>query len=209
MKTKKRRGTRPARQQAASSSGRLAARLVPASPEDLLELRGTLNALAYRMHKDMAGLAPWEPDDLVQEVFLKAITKLDRFQGRSSLKTWVVSVAKRHLLTMARAAAIRPRPAGDAVLEVRQRVLDRDRQGELRDSTGDLLEWLASNPDEVARGWEVLNLLLWNHGNYPYVAFAMSFHTGEGWSEQRVRAVVRKIKETPQGRALCLALLDD
>lgn len=162
------------------------------------------------MHQDVSALSSWEPEDLVQEVLLKAITKLDRFHGHSSLKTWVVSVAKRHLLTMARAAAIRPRPAGDDVASrsVASLEVDHERKDELRASTGQLLAWLDENPDEIGHGWEVLNLLLWNHGNYPYVAFAMSFHTGQGWSEQRVRAVVRKIKETPRGRALCSALLD-
>ena len=177
-------------------------------PEDLLALRPALAALAFRMSQDVEALSSWEPEDLVQEALLRALTKLDKFHGRSSLKTWVITVAKRHLLTMARAAAIRPRPGGDAVLQVGAVDQDDDRREDLKESTGDLLGWLDSNPDEVKLGWEVLNLLLWNHGNYSYVALALSIHTGTGWSEQRVRAVVRRIKETPHGRALCAALLD-
>lgn len=170
--------------------------------EQLLAVRPALNALAWRMRSDMKNLRRWEQEDLVQEILLKAVSKLDRFDGRSSLKTWVIVVAKRHLIQMARAAAIRPRPLDDGVLDPAQHEHCPIRQEELRETTGELLEWLDWNPDEVDHGWEVLNLLLWNHGDYSYVALSMSLHTGESWTVSRVHSVVRKIKETEMGLEL-------
>jgi len=158
------------------------------------------------MHRTMPPLrAMWDKEDLQQEAFLKALKALDGFRGASSLKTWAVSLTKNHLISMARSAKHRPRPAGDlsAVVMVED---DLDQRLELRGSTRSLLGWLRSNPEEVDRGWEVLNLLLWSGGSYPYVALAMTVHTKEPWTVERTRNVVRRIKDTPRGRALCSAL---
>jgi len=77
---------------------------------------------------------------------------------------------------------------------------------ELRGTTKELLGWLRSNPSEVDRGWEVLNLLLWSHGNYNYVSIALMIHTGKPWSVRDVKKTVEKIKGTRRGLALCQAL---
>jgi RNA polymerase sigma-70 factor (ECF subfamily) len=48
-------------------------------------------------------------DDLTQEVFLRAIAALPRFQGRSSARTWLLSIARRTVVDSLRHAAARPR----------------------------------------------------------------------------------------------------
>jgi len=48
-------------------------------------------------------------DDLTQEVFLRAIAALPRFQGRSSARTWILSIARRTVVDSLRHAAARPR----------------------------------------------------------------------------------------------------
>nr|WP_017238379.1 sigma-70 family RNA polymerase sigma factor [Streptomyces sp. SS] len=48
-------------------------------------------------------------DDLTQEVFLRALAALPRFQGRSSARTWVLSIARRTVVDSLRHAAARPR----------------------------------------------------------------------------------------------------
>ncbi|MEU7703089.1 sigma-70 family RNA polymerase sigma factor [Streptomyces sp. NPDC039028] len=48
-------------------------------------------------------------DDLTQEVFLRAIAALPRFQGRSSARTWLLSIARRTVVDSLRRAAARPR----------------------------------------------------------------------------------------------------
>lgn len=140
-------------------------------------------------------------------MFLKALIRLEAFQGRSSLKTWVVAVARNHLLSMARSAARRPVPGGDLVgANVPAREAEPCRRLLLRGSTEDLLDYLRENPGEVENGWEVLNLMLWTHADLARVAFSLTLHTGQPWTEERVRNVVRKVRKTPRGRALCSTL---
>ncbi|MFE7514515.1 sigma-70 family RNA polymerase sigma factor [Streptomyces sp. NPDC057540] len=50
-------------------------------------------------------------DDLTQEVFLRALTALPRFEARSSARTWLLSIARRTVVDSLRRAAARPRLA--------------------------------------------------------------------------------------------------
>ncbi len=169
-----------------------------------MDLGGSITALATKLHSGLHGLkSSCDREDLVQEVYLKAITKLHQFRGESTLKTWVVAVGRNTLLRMAKQAARRPRSVGDLDPLVNS---DPGRRLVLRSSTKDLLAWLRANPSEVESGWQVLNLLLWTHGNYDYVALAMCLHTRRPWTTERVRRVIRRIRQTPRGLVLCEAL---
>jgi len=61
--------------------------------------RNAFGALVERHHRMLAGLirqrlGPHEPvEDLLQEVFAKALANLDRFGGRSSFATWAGAIA--------------------------------------------------------------------------------------------------------------------
>jgi RNA polymerase sigma-70 factor (ECF subfamily) len=57
-------------------------------------------------------------DDLTQETFLRAITALPRFAGRSSARTWLLSIARRTVVDQVRHNQARPRISGDADVEV-------------------------------------------------------------------------------------------
>ncbi|MFE2157836.1 sigma-70 family RNA polymerase sigma factor [Streptomyces lydicus] len=63
-------------------------------------------------------------DDLAQETFLRALTSLPRFAGRSCARTWLLSIARRVVIDRYRSAAARPRIADvddwQAVAEHRQ-----------------------------------------------------------------------------------------
>ncbi|MFB7898707.1 sigma-70 family RNA polymerase sigma factor [Streptomyces xiamenensis] len=48
-------------------------------------------------------------EDLVQETMLRAIVALRRFEGRSSARTWLLSIARRTVVDSVRRAAARPR----------------------------------------------------------------------------------------------------
>ncbi|MER6232070.1 MULTISPECIES: sigma-70 family RNA polymerase sigma factor [Streptomyces] len=50
-------------------------------------------------------------DDLTQDVFLRAFTGLPGFEGRSSARTWLLSIARRTVADSFRRAAARPRLA--------------------------------------------------------------------------------------------------
>jgi RNA polymerase sigma-70 factor (ECF subfamily) len=53
-------------------------------------------------------------DDLAQETFLRAIGAIERFSGRSSARTWLLSIARRVVADHIRYAQSRPRTAAGA-----------------------------------------------------------------------------------------------
>lgn len=53
-------------------------------------------------------------DDLTQETFLRAMGSLPRFAGRSTARTWLLSIARRAVIDRLRNASARPRTAGGA-----------------------------------------------------------------------------------------------
>lgn len=59
-------------------------------------------------HLASVGLA----DDLTQETYLRAIPSLARFAGRSSARTWLLSIARRVVVDHIRTLRTRPRTAG-------------------------------------------------------------------------------------------------
>lgn len=52
---------------------------------------------------------PASADDLTQETFLRAIGALPRFAGRSSARTWLLSIARRVVVDQIRHNSSRPR----------------------------------------------------------------------------------------------------
>ncbi|MFE2141162.1 sigma-70 family RNA polymerase sigma factor [Streptomyces sp. NPDC059456] len=52
---------------------------------------------------------PQSADDLTQETFLRALGSLHRFEGRSSARTWLLSIARRTVIDSLRHKAARPR----------------------------------------------------------------------------------------------------
>ncbi|MGQ4427939.1 sigma-70 family RNA polymerase sigma factor, partial [Streptomyces violaceoruber] len=50
-------------------------------------------------------------DDLTQDTFLRALTALPRFEGRSSARVWLLSIARRAVIDNYRYASARPRLA--------------------------------------------------------------------------------------------------
>ncbi|OKI04971.1 RNA polymerase subunit sigma [Streptomyces sp. CB02923] len=51
-------------------------------------------------------------DDLVQDTYLRALRSLPRFEGRSSARTWLLTIARRTVADRLRSMASRPRLAG-------------------------------------------------------------------------------------------------
>nr|WP_244317577.1 sigma-70 family RNA polymerase sigma factor [Streptomyces bauhiniae] len=52
---------------------------------------------------------PQSVDDLAQDTFLRALGSLHRFEGRSSARSWLLSIARRAVIDSYRHAAARPR----------------------------------------------------------------------------------------------------
>lgn len=51
---------------------------------------------------------PQDAEDLAQETFIRAIGALHRFEGRSSARTWLISIARRVVVDARRRAQARP-----------------------------------------------------------------------------------------------------
>lgn len=66
--------------------------------------RNALNVLTLRHYHFVHNVAwkmvfnPVDADDLTQEVFVKAITRLSQFEGRSEFRTWLYRIAVNHFL---------------------------------------------------------------------------------------------------------------
>ena len=83
-----------------------------------LTQRDVLRTVVYL--GDDAGVA----EDLTQETFLRALSALPRFAGRSSARTWLLSIARRVVVDHIRHKQCRPRSHGaadvESVLEARR-----------------------------------------------------------------------------------------
>jgi RNA polymerase sigma-70 factor (ECF subfamily) len=60
---------------------------------------------------------PGSADDLTQETYLRAIGALPRFAGRSSARTWLLSIARRVVVDQVRRNQARPRTTSQVDLE--------------------------------------------------------------------------------------------
>lgn len=162
------------------------------------------------MRVTLPALRAWEPEDLVQEVYARALTRLDQFGGRASFKTWVVTMGRNLLLDMATSASIRPVLLEDVTSTPGVGVsnLDPTMGGRLRRETRALRKWLKTKEGRkfVPYGAAVLRELLRSGANFSYTALALTLRTGKPWTVEGVRTVVRKIRTSHLGQELCDSL---
>ncbi|MFB0615022.1 sigma-70 family RNA polymerase sigma factor [Streptomyces sp. AGS-58] len=101
---------------------------------------------------------PQAVDDLAQDTFLRALGSLHRFEGRSSARAWLLSIARRAVIDSYRHAAARPRlsdvPDWQLAAELAQPC---DLPG--FDDGIALLDLLASLPDDRREAFTLTQLL--------------------------------------------------
>lgn len=77
---------------------------------DSAALEAFIRATERDVWRTLAFLAdPGSADDLTQETFLRALGSLSRFSGRSSARTWLLSIARRVVVDQIRRIQSRPR----------------------------------------------------------------------------------------------------
>jgi RNA polymerase sigma-70 factor (ECF subfamily) len=78
---------------------------------DLLALDNFIRTLHRDVRRYVGHLSadPQAADDLTQETFLRALKSLHRFEGRSSARIWLLSIARRTVADDLRRRAARPR----------------------------------------------------------------------------------------------------
>jgi RNA polymerase sigma-70 factor (ECF subfamily) len=89
------------------------------APEPGLGPVGALSfALVYEQHFDFVwrsarrlGVAEASLDDVVQDVFVTVYRRLDAFEGRSSLKTWLFGIVRHTVRDLRRSARRKPTEA--------------------------------------------------------------------------------------------------
>jgi len=90
----------------------LAARAVNGDGRALSTLCEQLTAPVHRLCLRMLG-DPRDAEDAAQDVMVKVVTHLARFEGRSALMTWVHQIAVRHVLALKKSRA-EERPLDEA-----------------------------------------------------------------------------------------------
>lgn len=77
---------------------------------DRASLTAFIRATERDVWRTVAFLAdPGSADDLTQETYLRVIGALPRFAGRSSARTWLLSIARRVVVDQVRRSQARPR----------------------------------------------------------------------------------------------------
>jgi RNA polymerase sigma-70 factor (ECF subfamily) len=102
-----------------------AAQLVGAAAAgDRLALSGLIRATQRDVWRYLAcQVGAGEADDLTQETYLRAVGALPRFEGRSSVRTWLLVIARRVVIDHLRRRAVR---AGIVDVPDWQALADRD-----------------------------------------------------------------------------------
>ncbi len=130
---------------------------------------------------------PHRAEDLLQETFLRAVTSILRFEGKSSVKTWLFAIARRSYVddlrkqkTSIQSLDDLPEPA--AAFDLELEILDR----ELKDRISAALQSL----DQRARQVVVMR----SHG-YSFAEAAATIAISEGSARVIYHRAMKKLKD--------------
>jgi RNA polymerase sigma-70 factor (ECF subfamily) len=145
-------------------------------------------------------------DDVVQEAWLGALRGLDRFEGRSALKTWllriVANIARTHAVREARAVPFSSLEFAPEAAAEHDRALPADRfQGPSAQHPGRWVSFPASwpaEPDSALLSAEIRNLIAETIASLPDgQRVVITLRDVEGWDSAEVCSVL-EISETNQ-----------
>ncbi|MFC9850401.1 sigma-70 family RNA polymerase sigma factor [Streptomyces prasinus] len=120
-----------------------------------------------RRYVTFLGADPQSADDLAQDTFLRALSSLHRFEGRSSARTWLLTIARRAVIDGIRHSSARPRLADAADWET---VVERNQPRDLPgfDDGVVLAELLDALPDDRREAFVLTQML-----GLPYAEVAL------------------------------------
>ncbi|MFD9790022.1 sigma-70 family RNA polymerase sigma factor [Streptomyces sp. NPDC059070] len=155
------------------------------------------------LHRDVRryvtylGADPQAADDLTQDTFLRALGSLHRFEGRSSARTWLLSIARRAVIDNLRYAAARPRVSDtDDWQSAAERAQPRGLPG--FDDGVVLADLLAALPDERREAFVLTQLL-----GLPYADAAQVSNCPVGTVRSRVAraraALIERLRHAERG----------
>ncbi|MFJ3306423.1 sigma-70 family RNA polymerase sigma factor [Streptomyces sp. NPDC086549] len=136
---------------------------------------------------------PQAVDDLAQDTFLRALGSLHRFEGRSSARAWLLSIARRAVIDSYRYAAGRPRLSDVPDWQLAVELAQPQNLPGFDDGIA-LVDLLASLPDERRDAFVLTQLV-----GLPYAEAAEVSKCPVGTIRSRVA----------RARATLMALLDD
>ncbi|MFJ6081526.1 sigma-70 family RNA polymerase sigma factor [Streptomyces sp. NPDC092369] len=126
--------------------------------------RAAVERFVHALHRDVRRYVahlcadPQAVDDLAQDTFLRALGSLHRFEGRSSARSWLLSIARRAVIDGYRYAAARPRQCDAPDWEpAAERAQPRGLPG--FDDGVVLLDLLSALPDERRQAFILTQLL--------------------------------------------------
>ncbi|MGW5658842.1 sigma-70 family RNA polymerase sigma factor [Streptomyces sp. NPDC003758] len=123
---------------------------------------------------------PQAVEDLAQDTFLRALGSLHRFEGRSSARAWLLSIARRAVIDSHRYAAARPRLSDTADWRLAVELAQPQGLPGFDDGIV-LLDLLSSLPDERREAFILTQLL-----GLPYAEAAEVSHCPVGTVRSRV-----------------------
>ncbi|MFI6685731.1 sigma-70 family RNA polymerase sigma factor [Streptomyces sp. NPDC050485] len=146
-----------------------------------------------RRYVTYLGADPQAADDLTQDTFLRALGSLHRFEGRSSARTWLLSIARRTVVDSLRYAAARPRLSDtDDWQSAVERAQPRGLPG--FDDGIALADLLAALPDERREAFVLTQLL-----GLPYADAAQMSNCPVGTVRSRVNraraALIERLRD--------------
>lgn len=148
------------------------------------------------LHRDVSryvtylGADPQSADDLTQDTFLRALGSLHRFEGRSSARSWLLSIARRAVIDSIRYSAARPRLSDtDDWQSAAERAQPRGLPG--FDDGIALAELLAALPDDRREAFVLTQLL-----GLPYAEAALVSGCPVGTVRSRVARARRSLAES-------------
>jgi len=176
----------------------LVARLLDGDDAAFATLVDTYHSTMKRVAAGYLGGAPTAVDEVVQETWMAVLKSLDRFEGRSSLKTWIFRILANRAITRAkRERRSVPMSAMGTLEEADQPALDPS----LFDGSGmwttPPVSW-GTDPDRALMDGEIRRLVDEAVATLPdRQRTVITLRDLEGWSSTDVRNVL-EISETNQ-----------